>query len=93
MADTLCHCVQVDLQPRVGASGSGTSREAFIGNVARDVGSKIPEPFDTQLLRKTIGIPSPTQVVLLQETERWNKVHATIMLSTSALNTAAGHDL
>lgn len=68
------HPMQVDLQPRVGSSGSGISREAFIGNVARDVSSKIPEPFDVPLLRKSIGIPSPTQVVLLQETERWNKV-------------------
>ena len=64
----------MDLQPRVGTSGSGISRETFIGNVARDVSSKIPEPFDVPLLRKSIGVPSPTQVVLLQETERWNKV-------------------
>lgn len=65
---------QVDLQPRVGTSSTGISREAFISNVARDIAGKIPEPFDTQLLKKSIGIPSPTQVVLLQETERWNKV-------------------
>ena len=84
-ADMPCVCVQVDLQPRVGTSGAGISREAFIGNVARDVGSKIPEPFDTQLLRKTIGIPSPTQVVLLQETERWNKVQALLLLTACAL--------
>lgn len=65
---------QVDLQPRVGTSSTGMSREAFISNVARDIGGKIPEPFDTQLLKKSIGIPSPVQVVLLQETDRWNKV-------------------
>ena len=65
---------QVDLQPRVGTSSTGISREAFISNVARDIAGKIPEPFDTQLLKKSIGIPSPPQVVLLQETERWNKV-------------------
>lgn len=65
---------QVDLQPRVSTSSTGMSREAFISNVARDIGGKIPEPFDTQLLKKSIGIPSPVQVVLLQETDRWNKV-------------------
>lgn len=69
-----CAVFQVDLQPRVGTSSTGISREAFISNVARDIAGKIPEPFDTQLLKKSIGVPSPTQVVLLQETERWNKV-------------------
>ena len=62
------------MQPRTGTSGSGVSREEFVGGVARDINSKIPEPFDVQLLRKAIGVPSPTQVVLLQELERWNKV-------------------
>ena len=66
--------MQVDLQPRVGTSSTGISRESFISNVARDIAGKIPEPFDTQLLKKSIGMPSPTQVVLLQETKRWNKV-------------------
>lgn len=67
---------QVDLQPRVGTSSTGMSRETFISNVARDIGGKIPEPFDTQLLKKSIGVPSPVQVVLLQETDRWNKVQS-----------------
>ena len=58
----------------MGTSSTGISREAFISNVARDIAGKIPEPFDTQLLKKSIGVPSPTQVVLLQETERWNQV-------------------
>jgi len=52
----------------------GVSREDFIAGVARDIQSKIPEGFDLPLLKKEIGIPSPTQVVLLQELERWNNV-------------------
>lgn len=64
----------VELQPRVGGKKTGVSREEFIGNVARDILSKIPDPFDLPVLRKEIGIPSPTQVVLLQELERWNRV-------------------
>ena len=71
---------QVDLQPRVGTSSTGMSRETFISNVARDIGDKIPEPFDTQLLKKSIGVPSPVQVVLLQETDRWNKVWPVICM-------------
>ena len=64
----------IDLQPRVGGTGTGISREEFIANVARDVQGKIPEPFDLPVIRKEIGIPRPTQVVLLQELERWNRV-------------------
>jgi len=64
----------VGLQPRVGGSSSGVSREDFIGNVAVDILSKIPEQFDMAVLRKKIGVPSPTMVVLLQELERWNKL-------------------
>ena len=71
---------QVDLQPRVGTSSTGMSRETFVSNVARDIGDKIPEPFDTQLLKKSIGVPSPVQVVLLQETDRWNKVWPVICM-------------
>ena len=76
---------QVDLQPRVGTSSTGMSRETFISNVARDIGDKIPEPFDTQLLKKSIGVPSPVQVVLLQETDRWNKVGLLCLLSSTSL--------
>lgn len=54
----------------------GMSREDFIAGVARDIQSKIPTPFDLPLLKKEIGIPSPTQVVLIQELERWNNVLA-----------------
>jgi dynein heavy chain len=52
----------------------GISREEFIAGVARDIQAKIPEAFDLPLLKKEIGVPSPTQVVLLQELERWNHV-------------------
>ena len=78
--------LQVDLQPRVGTSSTGVSRETFISNVARDIAGKIPEPFDTQLLKKSIGVPSPTQVVLLQETERWNKVSLQLCLVREQCN-------
>jgi dynein heavy chain len=49
------------------------SRESLIEGVAKDIIAKIPQPFDLPVLRKEIGIPSPTQVVLLQELERWNE--------------------
>lgn len=52
----------VDLQPRTGAGAAGISREDFIAGVARDIQAKIPQPFDLPVLRKEIGVPSPTQV-------------------------------
>jgi len=64
----------VEMQPRAGAVSGGISREEYIGNVAEDVKAKIPDPFDLQFLRKEIGVPTPVQVVLLQELEAWNAV-------------------
>lgn len=52
----------VDLQPRSAASGSGVTREDFIAGVAKDIGGKLPEPFDLPVIKREIGIPSPTQV-------------------------------
>eukprot|EP00879_Flechtneria_rotunda_P030774 GHRR01033451.1.p1 GENE.GHRR01033451.1~~GHRR01033451.1.p1 ORF type:complete len:345 (+),score=87.92 GHRR01033451.1:1018-2052(+) len=64
----------VDLQPRVGTAAGNISREEFIAGAARDVAAKIPEQFDLVLLAKGLGVPTPTQVVLLQELARWNGV-------------------
>lgn len=64
----------IDLQPRVGTAAGGLSREEFVANVARDIAAKIPEQFDLPLLTKGLGVPTPTQVVLLQELARWNTV-------------------
>jgi len=78
----------VSLQPRVGGSGGGLSREEFIGNVARDIQSKIPEPFDMPVIRKEIGVPTPTGVVLLQELERWNALVVKMKASLKDLQKA-----
>ncbi|DBA95316.1 TPA: Dynein heavy chain cytoplasmic [Trebouxia sp. C0006] len=83
----------VDLQPRVGTSSTGMSRETFVSNVARDIGDKIPEPFDTQLLKKSIGVPSPVQVVLLQETDRWNKLAMAMRSSLKDLQRALAGEI
>lgn len=78
----------VDLQPRTGGGGGGVGREEFIGRVAHDISAKIPEPFDLPQLRKELGTPSPTQVVLLQELERWNNVLAVMVSSLRDLQRA-----
>ena len=64
----------IELQPRSAAGGGGVSREETIGQVAEDIITKIPPPFDMPRLRKIIPLPSPTQVVLLQELDHWNKL-------------------
>jgi dynein heavy chain len=64
----------VDLQPRVGAAAGAMSREEFVAGIVCDISAKLPEQFDLPLLAKGLGVPSPTQVVLLQELARWNGV-------------------
>lgn len=54
----------------------------------------IPELFDEYNIRKSFDIPSPTQVVLLQELERFNKLvvkmKSTILDIKRALNGEIG---
>jgi dynein heavy chain len=64
----------VNLQPRTAGGEGGVRREDVVDKVATDLLSKIPAPFDLPVLRKSIGIPTPVQVVLLQEVERWNRL-------------------
>lgn len=42
--------------------------------MASDIQSKLPEIFDYFNIKKAIELPSPSQVVLLQELERFNKL-------------------
>jgi len=64
------------LQPRTAAAAQGTSREEHVERVLLGILEKIPDQTDVALLRRRImqdhGLPSPTEVVLLQELERWN---------------------
>jgi dynein heavy chain len=62
----------VSLQPRSSDGSGGISREDFISGIASDVQSKLPVLFDISRIAKNIGVPIPTQVVILQELERWN---------------------
>eukprot|EP00947_MAST-08B_sp_MAST-8B-sp1_P000067 g67.t1 len=62
----------IELQPRSGGAGTGISREDFVDSICVSISEKVPETVDLMILRKEIGTPTPTQVVLLQELERWN---------------------
>jgi dynein heavy chain len=78
----------VSLQPRTSDGTGGISREEFIAGIAQDVQMKLPPTFDITRIAKNIGIPSPTQVVLLQELERWNLLVETMMSSLKDLRRA-----
>ncbi|POM59710.1 hypothetical protein PHPALM_31519 [Phytophthora palmivora] len=79
----------ISLQPRSAQSGSGISREDHIGNVASDIQSKVPEPVDVDQIRKKLGLtPTPTQIVLLQELDRWNLLTARMRVSLGDLQKA-----
>eukprot|EP00882_Tetradesmus_deserticola_P034098 GHRQ01039009.1.p1 GENE.GHRQ01039009.1~~GHRQ01039009.1.p1 ORF type:complete len:158 (+),score=35.43 GHRQ01039009.1:845-1318(+) len=78
----------VDLQPRVGAASGALSREEFVAGIVRDISVKVPEQFDLPLLAKGLGVPRPTQVVLLQELARWNGVLETMNTSLQDLQRA-----
>ena len=69
----------IDLQPRTAGKSGAVSREEFIAGVAKGVQAKIPEQVDLPLVRKQRdATPAPTQIVLLQEVERWNILIKTI---------------
>ena len=62
----------IELQPRTGGSTGGISREDLIESTAKGILKELCEEVDTLVVKKSVGIPSPTQVVLLQELDRWN---------------------
>uniref|UniRef100_A0A8B9QA73 Dynein axonemal heavy chain 10 n=1 Tax=Apteryx owenii TaxID=8824 RepID=A0A8B9QA73_APTOW len=79
----------LELQPQTGESGTGISRDEYIGNVAKDIENKIPQVFDLDQIRKVFGIDiSPTTVVLLQELERFNKLIIRMAKSLAELQRA-----
>jgi dynein heavy chain len=75
-------------QPRVGGGGEGMSREDQIANTATGILAKIPEVYDMLIVRKQVGIPTPCQVVLLQELDRYNLVLVRMRISLVELKRA-----
>ncbi|XP_053327864.1 dynein axonemal heavy chain 10 [Spea bombifrons] len=79
----------LELQPQTGESGTGISRDEYIGQVAKDIENKLPQIFDIDQIRKNFGLDiSPTTVVLLQELERFNKLIIRMSRSLAELQRA-----
>ncbi len=56
----------------------GLSRDAVVEGTAKGIHNGLPRAWDMPSIRKKLGSTiSPTQVVLLQELERYNKVGLT----------------
>ncbi len=64
----------IELQPRVGNTTGGITREDFVKNIVKNLKEILAScgTFDMLVLRKKFANPCPTKVVLLQELERWN---------------------
>lgn len=63
------------MQTSSGGGEGGINRDEIVMQVANDIQEKtLPELFDEYNIRKSFDIPKPTQIVLLQELERFNKL-------------------
>jgi len=78
----------IEMQVSDGAAAGGINREEFVENVANGIEEKIPEVYDIFNIKKQFDTPSPTQVVLLQELERFNILIKKMASSISDLKRA-----
>ena len=63
------------MQTNEGGGEGGINREDYLNGLIDDLEQKIPEEYDEFNIRKQFGEQlKPTQVVLLQELERFNKL-------------------
>jgi dynein heavy chain, axonemal len=77
------------MQTTSAQTASGVNREEYVGKVGQEILSKLPNEFDVRELRKKFGDkPSPTQIVLMQELERFNILINTIGISLQNLQRA-----
>lgn len=76
------------MQTSDGASEGGINREEYIAKIATEIQEKLPAPFDIFNIKKKFEVPAPTQVVLLQELERFNILLELISASLTDLKRA-----
>lgn len=62
----------LEMQTSDGGDADGNNREDYILKIQADIAEKVPEIYDLQQIKKNFEEPSPTQIVLLQEIERFN---------------------
>jgi dynein heavy chain len=78
----------LEMQTSDGGAEGGMNKEEYISSVASDIQSKLPIVFDTYNIKKKFEVPTPTQVVLMQELDRFNILLDTMSASLSDLQKA-----
>jgi dynein heavy chain len=78
----------LSMQTADASGGGGSNKEDFVTQVAGDIESSLPELFDIYNIRKKFEVPSPTQVVLMQELERFNILLSALSKSLADLQKA-----
>ncbi|CBH10362.1 dynein heavy chain, putative [Trypanosoma brucei gambiense DAL972] len=89
----------IEMMPRSvrAATGGGESREEVLLKLTEEILTQIPEPLDRKSIMRSEKEKAaesghenlqPTQVVLLQEIERWNRLVVVIVLSLKELQKA-----
>lgn len=73
------------MQTGTGGDSGGISREEYIGKTATGIQKKIP---DEELKFYKDGVPTPQEVVLMQEIERYNKLSAIMFQNLADLKKA-----
>lgn len=73
----------LEMQTSDGGSSGAVNREEYIERVASEISDKLPEVFDIYNIKKNkdYETPQPTQIVLLQELERFNILLETLATS------------
>lgn len=82
----------IAMQPRSAGSGAGASRESRLAEMVKNLQAQLPEPENLPAIRRKFTADgaalTPTQVVLLQELERWNKLVVCMTNSLADLSRA-----
>ncbi|KYN43305.1 Dynein heavy chain 10, axonemal, partial [Trachymyrmex septentrionalis] len=84
----------IELQPQTAVSDIGVSKDEFIDNVAKEILTKIPAPYDISKVKRNFGVGvTPTAIVLFQELERFNKLIETITRTLNQLRKAIAGEI
>ncbi|KAG5320172.1 DYH10 protein, partial [Pseudoatta argentina] len=84
----------IELQPQTAVSDIGISKDEFIDNVAKEILTKIPTPYDISKVKRNFGVGvTPTAIVLFQELERFNKLIETITRTLNQLRKAIAGEI
>jgi dynein heavy chain len=84
----------LEMQTSEGGGSGGINKEDIIRNISDEIQSKtLPELFDEYNIRKSFDVPTPTQVVLLQELERYNKLIVKMRTSITDLKRALNGEI